>query len=73
MAVAGQVQREMALHPHYRYYVREVRVLAYSQVRDFTPLQNSPFLIRFKLFILETFSDLEDGGPLTVSALPDES
>ena len=33
MAVAGMVQREMALYHHYRYYVREVRVLAYSQVR----------------------------------------
>jgi hypothetical protein len=30
--VAADVQQDFALAPHFRYYIREVRVVAYSQV-----------------------------------------
>lgn len=32
MSVAADVQQDFALAPHFRYYIREVRVVAYSQV-----------------------------------------
>lgn len=32
MNVAADVQQDPALAPHFRYYIREVRVVAYSQV-----------------------------------------
>jgi len=34
--VAAKVQQDRVLHPHFRYYVREVRVVAYSQASDYT-------------------------------------
>jgi hypothetical protein len=35
-AIAEQIRSDMYLHPHFRYYLREVRVVAYSQVRELT-------------------------------------
>lgn len=31
-AIADQTREDVYVHPHVRYYVREVRVVAYSQV-----------------------------------------
>ena len=38
--VAADVQQDFALAPHFRYYIREVRVVAYSQVSSWTMHKN---------------------------------
>jgi hypothetical protein len=39
--IADQVREDVYAHQHLRYYVREVRVLAYSQVRRTPELHHS--------------------------------
>lgn len=32
--VEGLLKKDFLIHPHYRYYVREMRILAYSQLLE---------------------------------------
>ena len=36
-AISDQIRSDMYLYPHFKYYVREIRVLAYAQVRKVPP------------------------------------
>ena len=57
-AIADQIREDIYLHRHLRYYVREVRVVAYSQVRLLQAILPSAFFtVSYKSVTLSSMAN----------------